>query len=303
VTVSNGPPADTTPPTVQINDPKAGQTVFATVPISATAADDTGVVSLQFYIDGNPVGSPLTAPPYVVYWNTTTVPDGQHTITASATDTVGHIGTAPSVTVTVDNSHPANPIGKDATAFVDTSGAMQTAPFSTTVAGDLLVAFVGYDGPLGSPQTATVSGAGLTWTLLKRSNSQSGTSEIWTARASGVLSNVTVMTVIAFTTAAGTGVVGQASAPSGAPDISLPGVTAGDWVFAVGNDWDQAVGRTVVSGQVLVHQRVDTATGDTFWVQSTIGPATANALVNIHDSAPTTDQWNYVAVEIVATRR
>jgi hypothetical protein len=315
VTVSNGPPADTTPPTVQINDPKAGQTVFATVPISATAADDTGVVSLQFYIDGNPVGSPLTAPPYVVYWNTTTVPDGQHTITASATDTVGHIGTAPSVTVTVDNSHPANPIGKDATAFVDTSGAMQTAPFSTTVAGDLLVAFVGYDGPLGSPQTATVSGAGLTWTLLKRSNSQSGTSEIWTARASGVLSNVTVMsqpgtgsyhgsmTVIAFTNAAGTGVVGQASAPSGAPDISLPGVTAGDWVFAVGNDWDQAVGRTVVSGQVLVHQRVDTATGDTFWVQSTIGPATANALVNIHDSAPTTDQWNYVAVEIVATRR
>jgi hypothetical protein len=315
VTIANGPPADTTPPTVQIDDPTAAATVFATIPISATAADDTAVVSLQFYVDGNPVGAALTAPPYVFYWNTTTVVDGQHTITASATDTVGHIGNSAPVSVTVDNSHPANVIGKDVVVSVDSAGTMQTAPFSTSVAGDLLVAFVAYDGPQGSPQTATVSGAGLTWTLLKRSNTQSGTAEIWTARASGLLSNVTVMsqpgtgayhgsmTVIAFTNAAGTGVVGQSSAPSGAPDIFLPGVTAGDWVFAVGNDWDQAIGRTPVSGQVLVHQRVDSTTGDTFWVQSTGVPSTANALVDIHDSAPTTDQWNYVAVEIVATRR
>jgi hypothetical protein len=110
------------------------------------------------------------------------------------------------------------------------------------------------------------------------------------------------MTVIAFTNASGPGVVGQASAPSGAPDIFLPGVTAGNWVFATGNDWDRATARTPVAGQVLVHQRVDTGVGDTFWVQSTIAPSTANALVDIHDSAPTNDQWNYVAVEIVAKR-
>jgi hypothetical protein len=179
----------------------------------------------------------------------------------------------------------------------------------------LLVAFVAYDGPTGVPQTATVSGAGLTWTLLKRSNVQAGTAEIWAARAPGVLTNVTVMsqpgtgtgyhgsmTVIAFTNASGPGVVGQASAPSGAPDIFLPGVSAGNWVFAVGNDWDRAIARTPVSGQVLVHQRVDTTVGDTFWVQSTAAPSTANALVDIHDSAPTGDRWNYAAVEIVAIR-
>ena len=85
-------------------------------------------------------------------------------------------------------------------------------------------------------------------------------------------------------------------------DQHLPGISAGNWVFAVGNDWDQATGRTPVAGQVLVHQRIDGAVGDTFWVQSTAAPSTANALVNIHDSAPTTDQWNYAAVEIVATR-
>ena len=110
------------------------------------------------------------------------------------------------------------------------------------------------------------------------------------------------LVVVAFKNAAGVGIVGQTSAPSGAPDIFLPGVSAGNWVFAVGNDWDRAVGRTPVSGQVLVHQRIDTTVGDTFWVQSTAAPSTASGIVTIHDTAPATDQWNYAAVEIVATR-
>jgi hypothetical protein len=58
-----------------------------------------------------------------------------------------------------------------------------------------------------------------------------------------------------------------------------------------------------MSGQVLVHQKVDTVVGDTYWVQSTAAPITANALVDIHDTLPTSDQWNYAAVEIVATHQ
>jgi hypothetical protein len=38
-------------------------------------------------------------------------------------------------------------------------------------------------------------------------------------------------------------------------------------------------------------------------VQSTAAPSLADGLVDIHDTAPTTDQWNYAAVEIVATRQ
>jgi hypothetical protein len=216
--------------------------------------------------------------------------------------------------VTVDNSHPPNVIGMDATVFRDASDSMTTPAFSTRTPSDLIVAFVAYDGPTSAAQTASVSGAGLAWTLAMRSNSQHGTSEIWVAKASAVLSNVTVtsqpsltgyhgsLVVVAFTNASGPGVVGRASAPTGAPDIILPGVSAGNWVFAVGNDWDRAIARVPVAGQVLVHQRVDTGVGDTFWVQSTSTPSTANALVTIHDSSPTTDQWNYAAVEIVATR-
>src|SRR5204862_7373526 len=56
--------------------------------------------------------------------------------------------------------------GVDALAFSDGLGTRTITGFNTTAAGDLLLAFVGADGPSGGGQTATVSGAGLTWTLV-----------------------------------------------------------------------------------------------------------------------------------------
>lgn len=312
VTVTN---SSTTPPTVQLTSPDPGATVSAVITVAANAAAQIGVPTVQFFVDGATLGAPVTAPPFMTSWDTQLLAAGPHTLTASATDQSGLSSTSAAVVVTVDNSHPPNQIGIDVTVFQDTADVMQTAPFSTTSSSDLLVAFVGYDGPDGTPQTATVTGAGLTWQLAKRSNAQNGTAEIWFVRATDFLSSVTVtsqpgvggyhgsLTVLAFTNAAGPGTVGQASAPSGAPDIYLPGVFAGNWVFAVGNDWDNAIARSPVTGQVLVHQRLDTATGDTYWVQSTAAPSAADALVDIHDNAPTADRWNYAAVEIVATRQ
>jgi len=312
VTVSN---SSSTPPTVTLTSPDAGSTVSASVIVSATVASSQTIASVAVFVDGVQVGDTLTAPPYIVFWDTETATTGQHVITVTATDVTGSAGSSAPTTVTVDNSNPPSTITQETVVSVDGQGIMQTPMFSTTTPGDLVVAFVAYDGPNGLPQTATVSGAGLTWTLVERSNNQSGTAEIWAARTDDPLSSVAVMsqsgqgttyhgslTVIAFTNASGPGIVGRTSAPSGAPDIYLPGVAAGNWVFAVGNDWDRAVARTPVSGQVLVHQRVDTQVGDTYWVQSTTAPSTADALVDIHDSAPTTDQWNYAAAEIVATR-
>jgi len=261
------------------------------------------------------LGAPVTAPPFMTSWDTETLVTGPHTLTASATDQGGLMSTSAPVVVTVDNSHAPNLIGIDVAVYQDSADVMQTAAFSTSTSSNLLVAFVAYDGPNGTPQTATVTGAGLNWQLAKRSNAQNGTAEIWVAKATDFLSSVTVssqpgnsgyhgsLSVLAFTNAAGPGTVGQASAPSGAPDIYLPGVFAGNWVFAVGNDWDNAIARTPVSGQVLVHQRLDSTTFNTFWIQSTAAPSVADALVDIHDNAPTTDRWNYAAVEIVATKQ
>jgi hypothetical protein len=312
VTVANQAPPR---PVAQLESPDTGSILSATITFHATVASSQPIASVTFYVDSVPVGAPVTTPPpYLMPWDSTTTADGPHQFSVSATDTLGNVGTSIPITATVDNSDPPKVIGRDVTIWVDASDTMTTPVFSTTSPGDLLVAFVGYDGPLSTQQTATVSGAGLTWELLVRSNTQAGTSEIWSARASGILSGASVtsqpgiggfhgsLTVIAFTNAAGTSVVGRTGAPTGEPNIYLPGVIAGDWMFAVGNDWDRAVARVPVSGQVLVHQRVDTQVGDTFWVQSTAAPSTANGLVEIRDSSPANDQWNYAAVEIVAAR-
>jgi len=52
---------------------------------------------------------------------------------------------------------------------------------------------------------------------------------------------------------------------------------------------------------VIVHQWVDTSTGDTYWVQAVSGViATTGATVQINDTFPTTDRWNLASVEILA---
>ncbi len=233
-----------------------------------------------------------------------------YTFTVSATNVIG-TGPASAQSNAVTPA-AAGPITVDKTVFTDGSGTLTSPSLSTSAADELIVAFVSGDGPAGSgKQTFTVTGAGLTWTLAKRSNTQSGDSEIWWARASGTLSAQTVkatpsaggfhgsLVVVAFTKAAGIGVTATSSAASGTPDLSLANTGSGSWVYAVGNDWDSAIGRTPVSGQTLVHQRVDTGTGDTFWVQSTTAPNPSAGTVDIHDSAPTSDQWNYAGVEVL----
>ena len=108
----------------------------------------------------------------------------------------------------------ANAQAVDKTISVDGAGTSRTtAAFSTSAANDLLVAFVASDGPAGGGQTATVTGAGLPWTLVRRVNTQPGTAEIWTAKAAGILTNVTV----------------TSSETLGGYYQSLTVVTFGDW--------------------------------------------------------------------------
>jgi hypothetical protein len=193
------------------------------------------------------------------------------------------------------------------------STAITSPAFSTTQPGELVVAFVTADGPLAANgQTISgVTGGGLTWRLRQRTNAQAGTSEIWTAVASSVLSNVTVrathsgnfmgsMTVASFIGADTTtdGAVGTANATTGAPSASLTTTKAGSWVWGVGNDWDRAQARTVGSGQTKVDEYL-ASVGDTFWVQRQTNPtAGAGTAVTINDTAPTNDRWNLSSIEI-----
>jgi hypothetical protein len=50
----------------------------------------------------------------------------------------------------------------------------------------------------------------------------------------------------------------------------------------------------------MIHQFVDTTSGDTYWVQARTAPiATAGTSAQITDTAPTNDRWNLASVEII----
>ena len=132
VTVNN-----TTPPVVTITAPANGAAVSGTVTVTANATDNVGVSGVQFTLDGANLGSVVTGagPTYSYSWNTSGVANGSHTLGAVATDTTGNTATS-SVSVTVSN-------------------AIVPPLISGVTAG-----------------TVTSSGATITWTTDKASNSQ-----------------------------------------------------------------------------------------------------------------------------------
>jgi hypothetical protein len=307
------PPPDTTPPSVNLTNPVAGQTVSGTIPVAANATDNVAVASVQFLLDGQRLGNPVTAAPYAVNWDTTTATAGNHMLSARATDTSGNVGTATAVTVTVQNPPPPMTcFVLQAQVSVHGPGSVTTPPFHTAMAGEILLALVSADGPQGGgKQTATVSGAGLTWNLIKRANAQSGDSEVWAATAPTILTNASVrsalakagyhqdLTVIAMEGTSGVGASASASASSGAPSVNLTTTKATSLVFAVGHDWNNAIARVLPTGWVMLDQWIDTGGGDTSWSQYTNTPTgAAGTVVSVNDTAPTGDSWNFVAVEL-----
>ncbi|MDO8521352.1 MAG: Ig-like domain-containing protein, partial [bacterium] len=98
------PSVDTTAPIVSLSAPASGATVSgSSVAVSASASDKVGVVSVQLKLDGSNLGSADTVAPYSVTWDTKKSVNGKHTLSATAKDAAGNIGTAVSVTVTVNN--------------------------------------------------------------------------------------------------------------------------------------------------------------------------------------------------------
>jgi serine protease AprX len=89
------------PPTVTITNPTDGATVSGTINITADASDDNGVTQVEFFVDGGSIGVDTTAP-YEITWDSTTVVDGNHMITATATDAISQIA-SDSNNVNVDN--------------------------------------------------------------------------------------------------------------------------------------------------------------------------------------------------------
>ena len=109
------PPTDTTPPTISMTAPTNGSTVSGTITVSVTASDNIGVSGVQFLLDGINLQSEDTTSPYSITWNTTTAPNGSHTLTARARDAAGNTTTSSSVTVIVDNGPLVGDLNGDRT--------------------------------------------------------------------------------------------------------------------------------------------------------------------------------------------
>jgi hypothetical protein len=109
VTVSNGG-GDSQAPTVSLSAPANGATVSGTTSVSANAADNVGVIGVQFRVDGVALGAEDTSSPYSVQWNTTAAAPGSHQLTAVARDLAGNSTTSAMVTVIVNNADVTAPV-------------------------------------------------------------------------------------------------------------------------------------------------------------------------------------------------
>jgi hypothetical protein len=205
--------------------------------------------------------------------------------------------------------------GVDKTVSVDGTGTRTTPLFNTTNPGELLVAFAASDGPsAANAQTLTISGAGLTWTRVRSAAGRPGVVEVWIAAAPAVLTNVSVtstqsvtaggpynqsLTVVAFTGISGVGATNAASGLATNASAGIVTQAAGSLVYAVGNDFDRAVTRTVPAGQTKLHEFF-APTGDTFWVQAgNAAVAAAGTTVTLNATVPApADQFNFLIVEL-----
>ena len=258
------------------------------------------------------------------------VANGTYTLTPSKS---GFTFTPPSQSVTVSNGVSVSgvvftaaavstgiTIDANKTAGRSARGAnIASGAFSTTAGNELLLAFVEASNvDPGATTVTSVTGGGLTWALVGRTNTQRGTSEIWRAFAPAALTGASVtanlsqwaaaaITVVSFkgVDTSGTGgsgaigATGSGNALTGAPTASLLTTRNNSYVFGGGSDWDGATARTLGSGQTLVSQFLGTD-GDTFWVQRTTNPVAAvGTTVTINDTAPATHRYNLTLVEIL----
>ena len=159
-----------TPPTVSVSTPINGATVSSTISLSATASDDSAVAGVQFQLDGSNFGAEDTVAPYSLSWDTTTVTNGSHSLTAIARDLINQTRSA-TVNVTVNNSPAANPACSDGvdndsdslTDFPDDPGCTSltdTDEFNTPSTGNVVINSA--SGNIEDGQTLTISGSGFT---------------------------------------------------------------------------------------------------------------------------------------------
>lgn len=104
ITVTVLPPPDTTAPTLSIISPSNGDTISGGISVEVIASDNVAVTSLELRIDGILQPAPMSSP-NSFSWDSTSVSDGDHTLSVTAFDAAGN-NTTQSLNITVNNNIP-----------------------------------------------------------------------------------------------------------------------------------------------------------------------------------------------------
>jgi len=101
-----GPPAaDTMPPSITVVDPTPGSLSGGLIAILADASDNTAVAQVDLYVDNSLISSD-TVTPHEWAFDTKTLANGAHTLSAKAYDAAGNSAVSAGVSFTVDNAPP-----------------------------------------------------------------------------------------------------------------------------------------------------------------------------------------------------
>jgi hypothetical protein len=160
---------------------------------------------------------------------------------------------------------------------------------------------------------AGITGAGVTWTRVRRSSTFVGTAEIWTATTSAPLTNATVtstlttagdqmVTVMAIPPASGfsplpaIGANAAASGTSTTATVPLTTTRVGSLFMGVGHDPTGSLTHTVNAPQVRLQQWLDTGAADTMWLQGVV--AALAGTVNLQAVTTSSHAWDFSGVEV-----
>ena len=237
----------------------------------------------------------------------------QRFVTASAAVSLVAGGVGASAMTANASALTAPKVATRVMTYQSTAGPTLTTNPITTDGPQLLVAYLASDSArtLIGGRFDAVSGCGLQWIPVIDANRQAGPSSIWTAVAPIALSACRLSArrnfgswtgsayVVGYTGAAGIGARAASSAPSGAPSVTVLTTREQSLVAGVGVDWDRAIPRQPAPGQNVNAQTLTTL-NDTYWFQSFAAPISALTKVNLSDTGPTGDRYNFAAVEILA---
>jgi chitinase len=284
-TPPSAPPTDTTAPTTNITSPSNNATVSSTVTVTATATDDTGVINVEFYVDGTLKKSDNSSP-YTYSLDTTTLSNGTHSLMTKAYDAAGNIGSSPTVNITVSNG-TSTPDTTNPTATItkptNNATVSSTITVSVTASDNVSVSKVQLyvDGSLQGTDTTSPYSFSLNTTSLTNG------SHSLVAKATDPSGNVGSSPAVSITVSNSTG--------GGGSDTQAPSTPTGLQTTSIGTahitfSWTASTDNVGVTGYNVYQggSKVGVATSTSYRANNLTASTTYNFNVSAFDAAGNT---------------